>query len=193
MDNSAKATDPATDQAFIASLVRKVMARLQESQTTCSDSRLVTFETIEKHSGPQLLVPKSAVITPAARDEAHRRGIAIERTIAPSNPTNHTTTGPTCDSITDTENPERAKAVDRQLSRRGVSLGEMRIVLTDSPAREVHDQITRGNRAAMITAIADVERFADELSPTVWVLDMKRLNIPAAVNTAVKIALQGVR
>ncbi len=200
MKNTAQSTEVAPDQAFIAAIVRKVIDRLQQAEATRSstplviaNSNVVTVETIQQHSGTPLIVAMSAVITPAARDEARRRGISIERRAGTTAATNVTPAAATGDNIIDSQDADRAHAVRHQLSRRGVHLGAMRIVLTDQPAREVHDQVIAGNRAAMVTAIADVQRFASELSPNVWVLDMKRFNIPAAVNVAVKIALLGAR
>ncbi len=182
------ATGDTIDPALIAEIVRKVIARLPTHQQTALSSRVVTLETIEKHSETPLLVAKSAVITPSARDEAVRRGIAIERTSEST-----FISEPAGSQVIDTENPGRALAMQRQLDRRGVALGTAKIVLSDSPAQEVYHQINAGNRAAMINAIADIERFASELNPNVWVLDMKRLNLPAAVNSAVKIIQQGTR
>jgi len=186
MTNDERATDDTTDPAFIAELVRRVLARLQDNESTYDSTRVVTVETIEKQSGTKLIVARSAVVTPAARDEARRRGIVIERTTQSKQAINRTANT----NVTDTDHSERAEAIRLQLDRRGVVLDRERIVLSDSPAREVHDQITSGNCAAMITEIADVQRFANELSPSVWVLDMKRLNIAAAVNTVVKISQQ---
>ncbi len=84
--------------------------------------------------------------------------------------------------IIDTANPQRADAVRTQLARRGVGVGWAKILLSDTPAWEVCQQCTdNGESAVMINSVTDVQRFADELTPTVWVLDMKRLNITAAV------------
>ena len=45
--------------------------------------------------------------------------------------------------------------------------------------------------AVMIANATDVPRFAEELAPTVWVLDMKRLNISAATNLVTQITRLG--
>jgi hypothetical protein len=189
MTNDAKANDKTIDRALIADVVRKVIARLQQTTTTNIDARLITLETIERHDAGQLVIDESAVITPAARDEARRRGIAIQRL----HKTKITTNRQTDTSIADTDDPNRADTVLHQLGRRGAKLGTAKVILSDTPASETHKQIISGNRATMVTAIADVERFAGELDPNVWVLDMKRLNIPAAVNTVVKISQLGSR
>jgi hypothetical protein len=189
MGNDANAKENKIDPAQVAELVRKVINRLQQNDTASSDARVITLDTIKEHQTTQLTVAPSAVITPAARDEARRRGIKIHRADQPATTCNKTT----INNIIDADNPQRAETVRDQLQRRGAAIGNGTIVLSDSPAAEVHKQISQGNRATMITAIADVPRFAAELDPTVWVLDMKRLNIPAAVNAVVKIAQQGAR
>jgi hypothetical protein len=40
----------------------------------------------------------------------------------------------------------------------------------------------------MISALADVDRFFLELDPTVWVLDMARINLISAVNIVARIS-----
>ena len=186
-----KSIDPASfDPVRIAAIVRKVIARLAEPNRVTSDApeisvkTVISVKTIEQHTGKHLLVSNSAVITPAARDEARLRGIRIERT----NESRVKPTEPTTEIISDINNPQRAETIRQQLDRRGIDLNEINVVLTDSPALEVLRQISGGQRAAMVTEISDVDRFHSELSPTVWVLDMKRLNIPAAVNAAAKIS-----
>lgn len=175
------------DSALVAQVVGEVVARLQHQDATTSNDRVISVETIQAHQTTQLTVASSAVVTPAARDEARRRGITIQRIDQPTAPTNPSTPH----NIIDADNPKRAETVHDQLKRRGVSLGAAKIVLSDAPAAEVHRQILSGKRATMVATIADVPRFAAELDPQVWVLDMQRLNIPAAVNTVAKIAQQG--
>jgi cell division protein ZapA (FtsZ GTPase activity inhibitor) len=48
--------------------------------------------------------------------------------------------------------------------------------------------VVNHQRAAMINSLADVERFVAELDPTVWVLDMARINFMTAVNVVARIA-----
>lgn len=90
--------------------------------------------------------------------------------------------------LSDRNDPHRAAAVRQQLQRRGVALAAAKVILTDAPARETFEQIRGGQRAATITTINDVERFAAELSPDTWILDMQRLNLPAATNVVARIA-----
>ena len=195
MEKQKQATDESIDPTRIdpvriAAIVRKVIARLTEPNQVTADTpeigvrTVISVKTIEQQTGKHLLVSDSAVITPAARDEARLQGIRIERT----NETTVKPDQPTTENISDIDNPQRAETIRHQLDRRGIDLNEINVVLTDSPALEVHRQISGGQSAAMVTEISDVERFHSELSPSVWVLDMKRLNIPAAVNAAAKIS-----
>jgi len=183
------------DPAWIAAIAREVIARLKATPRTGTmaasiDDRIITANTLEKiTSATQIFIAPEAVVTPSARDEARRRGITINRTVEvlPDQQPNHAKL-----EITDTASPERADAVRKQLARRGDALGAAKIVLSDTPARDVHQQCTAdGEVAVMISSVTDVRRFAVELSPTVWVLDMERLNIPAAVNAIAQITQLG--
>lgn len=199
--NEPAKSNPSIDPAQVAAIAREVIARLKSSsstnqsntnQTAASiDDRVITARTIEQLTGnpTQLFVSPGAVVTPAARDEARQRGITINHTVKlpPDQQTHQTRL-----EITDTANPQRARAVHTQLSKRGISNGSARVVLSDAPARDVHRQCTaHRERAVMVTSPADVRRFADELAPTVWVLDMKRLNITAAANVVTEITRLG--
>ena len=189
MADDANTKANTVDSALVAALVREVIARLQQQDTTTSNDRVISLETIQAHQTTQLAIAPSAVVTPAASDEARRRGITIQRIDQPATRTNQSTTY----SVIDADNPKRAETVHDQLQRRGASPNSATVVLSDTPAAEVHRQMLAGKRATMVAAVADVPRFAAELDPQVWVLDMKRLNIPAAVNTVAKIAQQGAR
>ena len=187
MANDANTNANTIDSALVAQLVGEVVARLKQQDTTSSNDRVISLETIQTHQATQLTVASTAVVTPAARDEARRRGITIQRFDEAAKRNNPSKPH----DIIDTDQPKRAETVRDQLQRRGISLGTATIVLSDAPAAEVHRQILSGKRATMVAAIADVPRFTAELDPQVWVLDMQRLNIPAAVNTVAKIAQQG--
>ena len=193
------------DSAQIAEIVQQVLGRLttshdnastahnlektdkQPATATASTQKIITAQTIQELSGQpaQVFVSPTAVITPAARDEARHRKITIQRTVqlSPEQRPDHQRL-----EIIDYAQPERAEAVRQQLAIRGVTTGTAKIVLTDTPAREVHFQCAKNNETAvMIGAYSDIRRFSDELSPTLWVLDMKRLNLSAAVNAVVHI------
>lgn len=197
MPKDAQATrNESIDPAMVAAITREVIARLQaasktnDSAASISD-RIITVNTIEQLPGSptQVFIAPGAIVTPAAGDEARRRGIHLQRTIAV--PRDQQPSDARLE-ITDSANPQRASAVREQLDRRGESISSARIVLSDTPAHDVYQRCAeRGEIAVMIQSISDVERFADELSPAVWVLDMQRMNIPAAVNTIARIAQIG--
>lgn len=174
--------DPANQSAALSSAVN------QPSPTAAAvKDTVVTAHVIEQLPGnpSQVFLLPNAVITPAARDSARQRGMTLLRTVAfpadqqPSQDQLH---------ITDFEQPARADAVRQQLARRGYTEGSAKIVLSDTPAREVYFQCAKQNEVAvMVASVTDVRRFGEELSPTLWVLDMQRLNFSAAVNAAVQI------
>ena len=197
------------DAAMIAEIVQQVILRLghktesdhthgisttrkPDTRTTAAiNERIITTQTIASlhDSTVQILIPPEAVITPAARDEARGRNVEIQRTI-------QLPTGQQPDQdrivIIDHENPQRASAVSQQLAIRGITPGAMKIVLSDTPAQEVHCQYSEHNETAvMIGSINDIKRFSKEVTPTVWVLDMHRLTFTAAVNTIAQISKTG--
>ena len=223
-NGKTESTANAPDAAFVAAIAREVIARLsadpeQPPKSTNPPSipeRVVTAELVLKLAGTpsEACVGPKAVITPAARDEARRRGITLRRsailepsggarpatsgsaaTVPPHITTTRIITAPqTCQaassgSIVDPTQPERAEAVAAQLAGRGITQLDVVIVLSDYPAAETHHQCTaHRQRAVMVNSIADLSRFAEELDPTVWVLDMVRLNFVAAVNAIAQIA-----
>jgi hypothetical protein len=177
------------------------------------DDRVISSNTIAGLAGgiTELFVDGAAVITPSAHDEARARGITInrgERIVSTASPATaspstkphatkpHATTshaapseGPT---VIDRVTPDRAAAIVRQLAGRGIRHCSAKIVLSDTPAKDLYDQCVReGEVAAMVGSIAEVQRFARELDVTTWVLDMKRLSLIAAVNVASQIARTG--
>ncbi|MFK8112628.1 MAG: hypothetical protein AB8B91_10510 [Rubripirellula sp.] len=195
-------TNQQIDPAFIAAIAREVIARLNLSSTNSTNSKpsaaaiddhVITASIIERvhKTSSQVFVSPKAVVTPAAKDEARRLGVTIIRTVQTPE-----TQRPEHSKlvITDTVHPERADAVRNQLKKRGFEHGNSNIiVLSDSPALEVHQRCVAGETAAMISDIADVGRFASELNPTTWVLDMKKINLTMAVNVAAQITQRGGR
>jgi hypothetical protein len=208
---------PADQRDFVQRIVREVIARLANPHLPSSDpsssapssrdttsrdrasavivaERIVTARTISGIAGTptQIAVPPTAVITPAARDEARRRGITIETNRGKEQQvTSGDRAAPNeCDgaAIRDTDNPQRAAAVTRQLAGRGIKKINARVVLSDTPALEVHRSCTQDHqRSVMIASLADVDRFANELNPTLWVIDMARMNLTMAVNIIARI------
>jgi hypothetical protein len=204
---------PPIDAETLAAVAREVIARLGHSATAKQASgpdsktdriaasiedRVISSKTITALGGgiAELFVDAAAVITPSARDEARARGITINRGEPIASTTSHNATSQTAASqsptVIDRATPDRAAAVVRQLAGRGIRCCSARIVLSDTPAKELYDQYVReGEVAAMVGSIAEVQRFARELDITTWVLDMKRLNLIAAVNVASQIARTG--
>ena len=136
------------------------------------------------------LVDQDAVITPSAKDEAKSRGIKITR-VERSPQLNRPQNG-SGSQVTDRENPERAKAVENQLRIRGLRDPLPRLILSETPAKELQHQILNvGETATMVGSINEVLRSGQELDVTAWILDMKRLNLTSAVNVAAKIAQKG--
>lgn len=196
----------ASDSVNIAEIVRQVLARLnshteregkpetadpakqQQKTSSALTAKIITSRTIEALSAQtaQVFISPTAIITPSARDDARSRNIEIHRTV--QIPDNQQPDQQKIE-IIDYEQPERAKAVKQQLAWRGITAGTGKIILTETPAREVHFQCARNNEVAvMIGSFNEVRRFSDEITPTVWVLDMQRLTFSAAVNTVAQIS-----
>ena len=194
------------DPAYIAVIVRQVIARLGQSPSTATGNtqtnhtaasvgdKIVTATTIEQLTGTpnQLFISAKAIVTPAAKDAARERSLTITRSVElPPDQVPNQATQPTSTPVSDSTEPMRATAVSNQLARRGITTASQQIVLSDTPAADVYRICSEGSeRAVMIGSVSDVDRFASELRPTVWVLDMKRLNLTAAVNAAAKICQQ---
>ena len=81
---------------------------------------------------------------------------------------------------------------ENQLRIRGLRDPLPRLILSETPAKELQHQILNvGETATMVGSINEVLRFGQELDVTAWILDMKRLNLTSAVNVAAKIAQKG--
>lgn len=191
--------DRSNETAIIAGIAREVIRRLRESDATttaspCDDKgtgsgkdtgegeKLITIETLNRLAGePEIHAAAGAIVTPAAREEASRRGIRIRFAAVNDNPV-AAITGQSQDSRI----PDELRS---QLGRRGIALPEdIELLWTGEPAVEVYRRCSGGQRAVMIGAVADVDRFAKEFAPNVWVLDRQKLNLVAAVNVAARIA-----
>ena len=206
-NNANHSSTPAIDPAFIQQIVRTVIARLQQLETRQLDThtnataasigaKVVTSQTIASIKGTpsQIFVTPRTVVTPAAYDAARERGIEITKTTAvpPAQRPQQPTSNNDGQQIIDRSNPARAESLVRQLALRGITTLPWQIVLTDTPAAELHHcKSTRSCRAAMVATITDVDRFHRELEPELWVLDMGRMNLIQAVNVAVRIAQLG--
>lgn len=189
--------DRSTDPAIIAGIAREVIRRLRQQDlvndqpapaASAVAEKLITIETLGRYAAAgQVMAAPGAVITPAAREEARRRGIKI---VSKTNITGANITGANeRPSKNESDNDSQADALGKQLAHRGISLPpNVSILWTDRPAAEVHQQCTAGHRAVMVDCVSNVQRFADELDPQVWVLDRHKLNLIAAVNVAAQIA-----
>ena len=197
----------ANDRAIVAT--PNVDASTADAPVRIND-RVVTAGTIAAvpSATRRIEVASNAVVTPAARDEARNREITLIRGwCGPSTSTSTTgsTSTTTSEGVTsirgvtigtatervglrDRERPERGEAVRAQLERRGVTCGaHTTIVLSDHPAAATHEEASAGRRVATVRRLTDVDRFAAELGPECWVLDMIDLSPVAAVNAARRI------
>ncbi len=188
----------AGDLEWIREIVRQVIARLRANDMTHATGtiritqRVVTAQTIEqiKESVRSVAIRSDAVVTPAAKDAARQRGITLQRCTQRINKKNYGEHQQP-NHLIDTDDPNRREIVESQLRRRGVVEMHTRIVLTDSPAATVIREVNGGEVAVMVSSLDEVDRFAAECNPTSWVLDMKRLNLPGAVNVAALITKLG--
>jgi hypothetical protein len=177
------------DPAWIGSIAREVIRRLQRETAPPASTapvKLVTVETLERLGGAgEIRVSPSCVVTPAASEEAVRRGIKLVREASAAAPQAGSPANPPAGPPPD----QRDDVLAAQLTRRNITLPPgIDVVWTETPAAEVYRHCAAGRPAVMITAYADVERFAAELSPRVWVLDAQRLSLVAATNAAARIA-----
>ena len=198
---NAEPLNRSIDPKWIAAVAREVVNRLKagpNAQTAdrvevVINDRVVTADAIAniKTAPAEVTILDRAVITPAARDEASRRQIKFRRSSEASVAPCHEPSGTaeTAIRIIDIAQPQRANAVAAQIAGRGITAVAATIVLSESPAADVHHQcLVNQQRAAMINSLADVDRFVAELDPTVWVLDMARINFMTAVNVVARIA-----
>lgn len=197
------------DRNVIEEITRQVIAQLRSnlaqapaddltatSQTnriaSAINEKVISEEVITKipRDVSVALIRHDAVLTPSAIDESKRRQLEITRlddtpVSGSSNPTTSTL-------ILDRDNSIRANSLANQLHHRGLPKNHARIVLSDTPAKELMLQINEHQQIATIVgSIEEVKRFSAELDLTCWILDMKRLNFMSAVNVATAIARIG--
>lgn len=180
---SNRQTPHLPSEAWVGQIAREVLRRLRSDASSSTPAvKLVTLETLRTlGSSAELRLAASAVVTPAAKEEARRRGIRL--VTATSEPSVEHSTPAAAD----------GNAVDdvllAQLMRRGVTLPSgVTLEWTRTPAVAVCQHCSAGKRAVMVTTYADVDRFFAELSPQVWILDAERLSLVAATNVATRIA-----
>jgi len=184
---------------MIAGIAREVIRRLRdraEQTPTLPDAalpaeKLITIETLDRYPGAsEIIAVDGAIVTPAAREEAIVRGIKIQYG-ATSNGLCQARSGANA-RRTNASEAAAPEMLLTPLARRSISLpAGVEVLWTNEPAMEVFRRCGGGQRAAMVSTFSDVERFANELSPNVWVLDRQKLNLVAAVNVAARIARAG--
>ncbi len=150
--------------------------------------KLVTADTLKTYpDGGTVQLVTGAVVTPAARDEARSRSIQFEggsigREVQRSSAPPATVSVPG-QSVVDDD------PITQQLTRRGITLpANINVIWSITPAAEVVRRCTGGGVAVMLTRLSDIDRFAAEISPTVWVIDREQVNLVAATNMAARIA-----
>ncbi|TWU34138.1 hypothetical protein Q31b_56090 [Novipirellula aureliae] len=198
------------DAVWLKAIVRQVVSKVEVQKAALAakpapspetfSGKLVSLETIEQWARSrksEIKIGSKTIVTPAAIDEAKRHGITISRgeisrgescskSSQPSTVGGSIGKDSTEYDISDSQDPHRAVLISEQLRRRHAK-GSAVIVCSDTPAVDVFRLCSENRRTVMISDFASVERFENELSPDVWVLDMKKLNLIAAVNAAQKI------
>ncbi|WP_436714870.1 hypothetical protein U8335_18750 [Roseiconus lacunae] len=204
--DTTEPTQALPDAARIREIAREVVRRLAsasnladadaaiaESVKPTTTHRLITIETLEGLVGEKsIVVASQGVVTPAAKEEALRRGIEIVR--QSKGKSSSAAASKTVTEAASASERSSADPFEQQLTRRGIQIpDDLTIVWSDTPAVEVFEQIRSGRRAVMISQWGDIDRFAKEFSPDAWVLDREKLTLSAAVNAAARIVKRGAR
>lgn len=200
-DTDHPAKGPITlDSTHVQMIVREVLKRLNgldvkqgneksEAQHSITD-RVITTHTLENlGSNVRVSLRQDAIVTAAAKDLARDRNIEFEHGGVASHAVAKTLPGDdAAKQLRDQDDPDRGRVVVEQLRRRGVNQLNHRILLSEKPAMEVIQEIRNGQTAVMINSLNQIQRFARECHPSTWVLDMKQLNLTAAINVIVQIS-----
>ncbi|MEZ6087798.1 MAG: hypothetical protein R3C05_07210 [Pirellulaceae bacterium] len=187
--------------ADLEAIVRRVIADVLAGSVTTTDNatsqlclddrRVITLADVEgKLAGKrELIAADNAVITPATVDLLRASSVSIVRVQKTCRMKQNTSANQSI-LISDVNNEDRGVAFSKQLQLRtgkvalGAAMTDASIVLADLPQPVVCDLCRSGRDAVQVAAIADVKAIAAVMQPKVWVLDMKRLNLIAAVNVA---------
>lgn len=197
MTTDTQTNPPAIDaatRAFIARIATEVIARLKANHAPGNDGPSITSRVIDTKiietitSGSTVTIDRKAVVTPAARDEAKQKNITLHRSRLTSIKTESSDIEYDATGELKDNNNDRLTAAKEQLARRGIRRIGTRVVMSDTPAAEVASLFKSGRVAVMVGSIEDVSRFADEIVADVWVVDMKRNHLIAAVNLIAAIA-----
>lgn len=192
MNQGSKLNEGETiDRAWVAKIAAEVLKRLRAESAAGLpriEQRVVDVAAIrEVPPNTTVVIRSDAVVTPAARDEAQDRGVQLNKGDCQATKPRINTNNVKVDSV-GSESCQRAAAFKKQLGLRGIKSLGCEVMLSDQPARDVHQQTQNNHRAVMIHSTNDVDRFASELDPTVWVIDMGKANLITAVNIAARIA-----
>ena len=189
---TAQPYSPAQIRAIVDEVIRRIRDEDAEDRVPQHAvlDRIVTVQSIESiESGAEVVIPTNAIVTAAAQDFARDRGIRLHRDsirIPSGNP--ESMSDEIESRVTDTDDPNRAALVVSQLRRRDVTRLIGRIVLSEMPASAVIQEIKQGESAVMINRLDQIERFKRECDPSTWVLDLKQLNLSAAINVIARIS-----
>ncbi|MCM2369536.1 hypothetical protein [Aporhodopirellula aestuarii] len=145
-----------------------------------------------------------AVVTPAARDELRHRGISIttqhsERSAAAGSESKPPVQPGTraIDLQADGDVSESLLAsVKKQITLRGVRLcnrASVSVILSSRPATTAHHACGTDRCVVSINRVDDVRRFLAELSPNVFVLDVKHLHVVAITGAISAIAKPSIQ
>lgn len=201
---TASSNHPMTD-IDIESIVRLVLDRM-EIPVSLLGEKVVTAATVaqlDTRTRQVRLLP-NAILTPSAKDELRGRGIVVHR--APASVVNRDATPPPIPArlvvSEDTASSKpMASVVVSQLLRRGitatldsnVSPTGVTCHLSDKPAAGLMRFIGAGHATVLISRLEDVERFADEAQPRIFMIDLGHMNLASVVNAAVRVAAWSVR
>lgn len=133
----------------IGRLVEEVLTRISAPATVVAlNSRVVTLAELEGKldRAEQVIVPPRAVITPAARDELKRRGIAVGYAIAPRAATKPRASVAWGQAET---SYDAARLIDA-LARTGMTIEQTAQTGLTQMIHELSDEITKGGKPAVL-------------------------------------------
>jgi hypothetical protein len=202
----------ATVSLDVEAIVRRVLEQLvsepmqvpvssapSESTSTFGlSTRVISLEELKTVPSTvnTLHVGVQSVVTPAARDELRRRGINLSRGEIVSTidaPKKNSDAGSRAIHLQrdgDVSDGQYA-AVIKQVTGRGVrmcSKASLSVVLSSRPATTAHHSAGPGRCVVSINRVDDVSRFMAELSPNIFVLDVKHLHLVAIAQAIAAIA-----
>ncbi len=181
---------------------RPVSGIQSASTSTCELlTRVIALEDLKSVPSTvnTLQVGVHAVVTPAARDELRQRGIKLSRSETASTGNaakQNVQAGSRAIHLQRDGDVSDAfyAAVKKQVTSRGVRLcskASLSVILSSRPATTAHHESGPGRCVVSINRVDDVSRFMAELSPNVFVLDVKHLHLVAISGAITTIAKPG--